>query len=131
MSKCILISYAGYPYTLSSLLLDNGLANLAGALLRAGHKVKILDFGTVSTIKRLIPQGHKEKLNELFKKYGNKIYEDGIKELTHLNNKLEEYQNQKVREIGQEIADFIEKEKADFAGIKLWNGDGFTGSIII
>ncbi len=131
MAKCILISYAGYPYTLSSLLLDNGLANLAGALLEAGHKVKILDYGTVSTIKRLIPEGHKEKVNDLFKKYGNNIYKDGLKELFIINNDLEEYQNKKVRDIGQEIAEFVEKEKADFAGMKLWNGDGFTGSIAI
>ena len=131
MAKCILISYAGYPYTLSSLLLDNGLANLAGALLQAGHKVKILDFGTVSTIKRLIPEGHKEKLTGLFKKYGNNIYKDGIEELKQIDKNLEKYQSQKVRGIGQEIAAFIEKEKADFAGMKLWNGDGFTGSVII
>ena len=131
MAKCILISYAGYPYTLSSLLLDNGLANLAGGLLEAGHRVKILDFGTVSTIKRLIPEGHKEKLNDLFKKYKENIYKDGLKELANLNKDLEEYQNEKVHEIGRETAQFIEKEKADFAGVKLWNGDGFTGSITI
>lgn len=130
MSKCILISYAGYPFTLSSLLMDNGLANLAGALVRAGHQVKILDFGTVSTIKRLIPPGHNEKLNELFKKYGpQNIYKDGLKELTEVNNEVERFQNQKAREIGRDIADFIKKEQADFAGFKLWNGDGFTGSI--
>jgi len=131
MTKCILISYAGYPYTLSSLLLDNGLANLAGALIDAGHKVKILDFGTVSTIKKLTPPGHKEKLTDLFNKYRHNIYTDGLDELKLLNKKIEEYQEQKVHEIGEEVAKFIEKENADFAGIKLWNGDGFTGSIAI
>ena len=131
MAKCVLISYAGYPYTLSSLLLDNGLANLAGALLESGHKAKILDLGTVSTIKKLIPDGHKEEITGLFKKYGKSIYKDGIKELRQIDKKLKKYQNKKVREIGQEIAEFIEKEKADFAGMKLWNGDGFTGSIAI
>ncbi|MDD5066019.1 MAG: cobalamin-dependent protein, partial [bacterium] len=131
MVKCVLISYAGYPYTLSSLLPDNGLANLAGALIRAGHKARILDYGTVSTIKRLIPQNHTEELNRLFKQYGNRIYKEGLVESNRLNENLQEYQEGQAREIGKEIARFIQTEKADFAGIKLWNGDGFTGSIMI
>ena len=43
MARGLLVSYAGYPYTPSSLMPDNGLANLAGALLEAGHDVSIVD----------------------------------------------------------------------------------------
>lgn len=131
MAKCVLISYAGYPYTLSSLLPDNGLANLAGALLRSGHQVTVLDFGTVGTIRRLIPEGHTEALNGIFKKFGKDVYKKGMGDLARLSDELEEYQKRAVREIGKEIACFIEKERADFAGFKLWNGDGFTGSIAL
>ncbi|HMB01091.1 MAG TPA: radical SAM protein, partial [Spirochaetota bacterium] len=131
MAKCILISYAGYPYTLSSLLLDNGLANLAGALLANGHQVKILDLATVTTIKKLFPPDYSREITALFQQYGNAIYEKGINKLIRFNKKLQTYQQKRVREIGRETAAFIKKEGADFAGIKLWNGDGFSGSIAI
>ena len=56
MAKGLLVSYAGYPYTPSSLMPDNGLASLAGSLIQAGHEVKILDYGTLDTVRRLIPK---------------------------------------------------------------------------
>ena len=56
MARGLLVSYAGYPYTPSSLTPDNGLANLAGALLAAGHDVRIVDYGTLATMRRLFPE---------------------------------------------------------------------------
>jgi hypothetical protein len=41
MARGLLISYPGCPYTPSSLLPDNRLANLAGALIEAGHEVLV------------------------------------------------------------------------------------------
>ena len=43
MARGILISFAGYPYTPSSLMPDNGLASLAGCLLAAGHTVAAVE----------------------------------------------------------------------------------------
>src|ERR1035437_7704953 len=53
LERWLLVNYAGYPYAPNSLMPDNGLANLAGALLAAGREVEIFDYGTVSTLRRL------------------------------------------------------------------------------
>ena len=55
MARVLLVSYAGYPCTPSSLIPDNGLASLAGALIESGHEVRVLDFSTVNTLRRLFP----------------------------------------------------------------------------
>jgi len=55
MAKGLLISFAGYPYTPSSLMPDNGLASLAAVLLKEGNEVTILDYGTVDIMERLFP----------------------------------------------------------------------------
>lgn len=54
-TRSILVSYAGYPYTFNSLMPDNGLANLAGALLFAGHETLVLDYGTVENVEETFP----------------------------------------------------------------------------
>ncbi len=68
MARGLLVSYAGYPYTPSSLTPDNGLANLAGALLEAGHDVRIIDYGTVSTMRRLFPEELSRQVKPLAEK---------------------------------------------------------------
>ncbi len=47
LDSWLLVNYAGYPYTPSCLLPDNGLANLAGVLVRDGRRVKILGRGEI------------------------------------------------------------------------------------
>ena len=63
MSRVLLISFAGYPYSPSSLMPDNGLASLAGCLIDAGHHVRILSYSTVSAVEPLFPK----KLRLVFK----------------------------------------------------------------
>ena len=53
LNKWLLVNYAGYPFTSSSLMPDNGLANLAGVIIAHGGDVEILDYGTVSTVSRM------------------------------------------------------------------------------
>jgi len=53
LKKWLLVNYAGYPYAPNSLMPDNGMANLAGALIKSGCEVEILDYGTVTTLARL------------------------------------------------------------------------------
>jgi hypothetical protein len=55
MAKGLLVSFAGYPGTPSSLMPDNGLASLAAVLLKEGHEVTILDYGAIDTVKKLFP----------------------------------------------------------------------------
>ena len=56
MANVALINYAGYPYTPSSLCPDNGLGLLAAVLQEAGHHARILDYGTLDTMRRLYPE---------------------------------------------------------------------------
>lgn len=134
MANVMIVSYAGYPYSPSSLMPDNGLAALAGALNAAGHNVLILDYSTIGTLERLFPPALHRKVKPLAEKLfmeGRKL--SWIEKLRFLNaaNALDEHQSQEVSRIASEIADKASQFKADFFGLKLWNGDGFSGSVRI
>jgi len=112
-TRSILISYAGYPYTPSSLMPDNGLANLAGALISAGHDPLVLDYGTVNTIKRLYP----EPLSQKAKKFCEKVfgdpdqkYKSTLKDflfLKYLDRQLTQHQEIQIHRIAEEICQKI------------------------
>jgi len=42
LDRWLLVNYSGYPYALNSLILDNGLANLAGALLCEKRSARVV-----------------------------------------------------------------------------------------
>ena len=65
-TSSLLISYAGYPFTPSSLMPDNGLANLAGALIADGHRTRILDYGTVGMVEELYPPPLSRKARRIY-----------------------------------------------------------------
>lgn len=136
-TRSILISYAGYPYTPSSLMPDNGLANLAGALIEAGHETLILDYGTVDSIARLYPHHISDRTKPIYRKIfgGNgKSPKPSFMELftlKYLNRRLEKHQERVAAEIAGELIEKIGEFRPDFIGFKLWNGDGFTASIRI
>ena len=134
MPSALLISYGGYPYTPSSLTPDNGLANLAGALIGAGYDVKILDYGTVSNMRRLFPQEITDTLRpaaaQMMQGDGQPSAE-ALEQLRQIDAALEQHQAVQMRAIAEEVADEVRRLKPDFVGFKLWNGDGFTGSVVI
>jgi len=134
MPTALLVSYSGYPYTPSSLSPDNGLANLAGALIGAGYEVKILDYGTVSNMRRLFPRELTEMLKpaaaQMMQGTGQPSPED-IQRLQQLDAALEQHQAMQVQSIAEEVAQQVRALKPEFVGFKLWNGDGFTGSVTI
>ncbi|MFH1548722.1 MAG: hypothetical protein ABID32_05390, partial [Candidatus Omnitrophota bacterium] len=68
-TKSLLISYAGYPFSPTSFLPDNGLANLASSLINAGHTTKILDFNTPDLIRRLYPSCFSQKITPIVGKF--------------------------------------------------------------
>jgi len=136
-TRSILISYAGYPFTPSSLMPDNGLANLAGALTQAGHQTLILDYGTVDTIKRLYPARLSQKAIPFCERVfgdSNGDYKPTFRDmlfLKYLDWHLARYQRSEVHSIAQEICHKIRDYKPDFVGFKLWTGDGFSSSVQI
>ncbi|MFH2068233.1 MAG: radical SAM protein [Candidatus Omnitrophota bacterium] len=131
--KILLISVAGCPRTPSDFIPDNGLALLASLFISQGHQVKILDYNTTETLKRSFP----ENISTRLKKIAGPIFQGSkpglltLLRLSFLEKKLRAHQIRVFYEIGSEIADLTEREKVDFVGLKLWNGDGFTASLII
>ncbi len=132
-SKGLLVSYAGYPYSPTSFMPDNGLAGLAGALLEAGHKVKILDYNTPSLVGRLYPEPLSRRVMPVAEKIlsGKKPGAGDIALLWSAQKILSGCQQRRASSIGAEISDIVRNEGISFVGLKLWNGDGFTGSLRI
>lgn len=139
MARGLLVSYPGYPYTPSSLLPDNGLANLAGALIEAGHEAHVLDHGTIDTMRRLIPRQLRSKLSKVYdsirtardKKKSKAYLAYLLVRLHMLDSNLARYRIEEVKRIAQEITELVRKERFEFVGFKLWNGDGFDDPILI
>lgn len=134
MARALLVSFAGYPFTPSSLTPDNGLANLAGALVEAGHEVRVLDYGTVSMMRRLFPAA----LSEVLRPVGARLLEskgapsaEAMDQLQALSTQLEAHQAAELSLLGEELAAEVRAFRPDFVGFKLWNGDGFTGSLAL
>jgi radical SAM superfamily enzyme YgiQ (UPF0313 family) len=134
MANVMLVSFAGYPYAPSSLMPDNGLASLAGALADAGHAVRVLDYSTVSTLRRLFP----ERLGERVRPLAAALFRDGrrlsaAEKLRFLwaGLALDRHQRRETGAIAREVADQAARYGADVVGLKLWNGDGFAGSVRI
>lgn len=140
MARGLIISYAGYPYTPSSLLADNGLANLAGALLANGHDVRIIDFGSVDVVRRLMPPDVHARLSKAYLKAKHLKEQNKLNifhklcllnEFKKADRVLSRFQETQVSVIGRELIELIREEKYDFVGFKLWLGDGFAGSVTI
>jgi radical SAM superfamily enzyme YgiQ (UPF0313 family) len=134
LPSALLVSYGGYPFTPSSLTPDNGLASLAGALMGAGYDLQILDYGTVSNMRRLFPRELTELLRpaaaEMMAGSGQPSPE-AMEKLHQADAALEQHQAEQVAAIAEEVAEEVRALKPDFVGFKLWSGDGFTGSVAI
>ncbi len=137
MGRAILVSYAGYPYTPSSLMPDNGLASLAGQLVGAGHEVTILDYGTLELMGRLVPPAYRGRLGRLYDALSSERKGPlarlrqlvALIGLRRLEARLSSWQRSQVEVLAGELSDLVSREGAGVVGFKLWNGDGFEGSI--
>lgn len=111
---------------------DNGLASLAGALLDAGHEARILDYGTVGTLSRLFPPGLSRRVRPLAEKLflgsGHLAWHQKLHFLWRAF-RLQRHQRRETAAIAHEIAEHADRFDADVVGLKLWNGDGFSGSV--
>lgn len=141
MTKGLLVSFAGYPYELTSLMPDNGLANLAGALISNGHEVKIIDYGTTDLIKNLVPTKYVKRLERIYDSFSEiknkkslakflKIKKIGL-ELRLLDKLLEKQAIRNNHFVANNLIEIIAKEKPNYIGFKLWLGDCLESSIEI
>lgn len=135
--KTVLVSFAGYPFTPSSLMPDNGLATLAASLMEQGHECTILDYGTVDAMERLSPGRYGPELFDLSRKIMGDLAEKGThnpkdeQDIRNLEAIISGIQDAATDEIAREIAGKVKSRGIKLVGMKLWNGDGFFGSIRI
>lgn len=136
LDRWLLVNYAGYPYAPSSLMPDNGLANLAGALIQSGKTVEILDFATVSTIRRMTSPELQKRLAAAWdtlrrRGRGPLAFLRQLRMLPVLQRCEAErraLQHQAVEEIGAQLVEHIRRKNIQAVGFKLWNGDGLEGA---
>jgi hypothetical protein len=136
LNKWLLVNYAGYPFTSSSLMPDNGLANLAGVIITHGGEVEILDYGTVSTVCRMTSPELQNRLTRAWNTL--RAPEQGalasLKKLAALarlpgaEKERRRLQDAMVNGIGDELVARIKSRSIQAVGFKLWNGDGLAGS---
>lgn len=128
----LLISVAGLPKILSDFIPDAGLGVLAASLINEGRSVKILDFNQPS----LFSEVFTDEISSFLEKFAHKIFIEGkspsIMDLIKL--RIIDKQLEKNKKIFSEkfrgyIENFVEKEKIDCIGFKLWAGDGFRWSL--
>ncbi len=123
MARVLLVTYSGYIKTPSSLALDNGLANLAGALRAKGHVVRIEDFNTLSVLKRMTPPGLAEKAGDSLVAL-NRGDADSFASIRKLQDVLDCFQAGVVEELFEELCHTIENLRVDVVGFKCWGSDG-------
>lgn len=141
MTKGLLISFAGYPYELTSFMPDNGLANLAGALIANGHEIKIIDYGTTELIRDLVPPEYSKRLAKIYNFFSIKKEKKSLVdlllakriglELKLLDKLLEKKEKENNYFIANDLIKIIAKEKPSYVGFKLWLGDCLDSSIEI
>jgi radical SAM superfamily enzyme YgiQ (UPF0313 family) len=139
LDRWLLVNYAGYPYAPNSLMPDNGLANLAGALLADGREVEILDYGTVDTLRRLADPALRPRLAAAWRalRRGRRSPWALLQQLQALvalrrcEAARTRRQERVVAEIAAEVVARVRARGIQAVGCKLWNGDGIEGSAAI
>ncbi len=139
LRRWLLINYSGYPYTPSSLVPDNGLANLGGTLIASGRQVEILDYTTVSVLARYTPPSLRRRL---LRTWETACADDGkgmsalqklrtVANLQYGEVVRQRAQARVIEEIGRQLVEKVRRDGIDAVGFKLWNGDGIRGSVAL
>lgn len=134
MANALLVSYAGYPFTPSSLCPDNGLALLAAVLRGAGHRTRVVDFGTLETMRRLYPEAQSGRAAPLLLELagsGGQPEPGLIAQIASLETELEAHRGHELLALAEELIAQVTEVQPAFVGFKLWNGDGFSGSVAL
>jgi len=139
-TSVLLVNYAGYPVSPNSFMPDNGLATLAAQLKAAGHQAKILDYATISGMKRLAPPAYRQRLAKILRTFGEIADSQPTRlnqarqakaflELKVIAKALARFRRGEERKIADEIAPEARQTGAEMIAFKLWNGDGFSGPV--
>ncbi|MCX8082328.1 MAG: radical SAM protein [bacterium] len=128
----LLISVAGLPKILSDFIPDIGLGVLASSLINEGWRVKILDFNQPS----LFSEVFTDEISSFLERFSHKVFIEGkspslidIAKLKLIDKRLEKNKEVFSEKLQGYIENFVEKEKIDCVGFKLWAGDGFRWSL--
>lgn len=132
MSKGLLVTYGGYPYTPSSLFPDNGLANMAAVLRAAGHEVRILDLNTVTTLARMLPPALRPQMRLLRERIPLIGADPEVTAWARsLDAEVERHFAAAAAAIAEEVVAEVEAEGYSWVGFKIYMGDGFRASVTI
>ena len=139
LSRWLLVNYAGYPYTPSSLMPDNGLANLAAVLTAAGARAGIVDYATVGILSRFTSPTMARHLARVWeraapkpgKRLGPAAKAAALASLQYGEMSRRRRQKRLLRELAAELVARVEQQHIQAVGFKLWNGDGIEGSAVL
>jgi len=129
-TRVMLVTMAGYPMTPSCFFVDNGLAQLAACLVAEGHEVSIVDLTTPDLVDRLFPARLRSSARELVAARLEGTRTERVAAIAmRLEAELGEHRDRVYDELGAELGRRVARDRVDWVGFKLWNGDGFTGSV--
>lgn len=134
MSRVLLVSYPGYPSTPAHLVANHWLAGNAGALLAAGHEVRVVDLGTVSMLRRLFPEEITAQLKPLAAEMmsGGGLPDSAqLAKLQKWSGAIEAHQAETVGQLAEELAEQARRWQPDLVAFELSDGDGYRGTVQI
>ena len=139
LDRWLLVNYAGYPYAPNSLMPDNGLANLAGALLQDGRQVDIQDFCTVQTLRMFSSPELATELTRAWNTirsprtgiFGKATKLAALAALHRAERVRRRKQEEAVARIADRVLERIRRNRIQAVGFKLWSGDGLDGAAAI
>lgn len=134
MAKVLLVSYPGYPSTPAQLVANSWLAGMAGALVAAGHETQVIDYGTITMMRRLFPEALTARLKPLaadVMRGGGQVDQAGLTMLQDLSAALEDHQAEVARQVADEVLAQARRLQADVVLFELYDGDGFPETALL
>lgn len=140
-TNVLLVAYSGYPEENSTWLhLDNGLAQLAGTLIRSGHSVKIKDLQTLDTWERLYPYELFERRETLRKEFDQTLLNHSkqdvegselLSKIRLIDEEIVERNEKVVKSIAGEVISEFNHFSPDVIGFKLWGQNSLQDQIML
>ncbi|MFA4858146.1 MAG: radical SAM protein [Candidatus Margulisiibacteriota bacterium] len=132
-------------YAPNAMMPDNGLALLAAVTNAAGHDVKVMDYNTTDSMRRLIPPFWSRCLDLNWKYMISPRYDNpnlgladkfvlalgGVVNSAIDWGKLTFTRRAEVHRVAQELIRQVQDEGVEWIGFKLWNGYGYTMPLAI
>jgi uncharacterized radical SAM superfamily protein len=142
-TRGVLVTYAPV-YAPNALMPDNGLAQLAATANAAGHTVRILDYNTTNSMRRLVPPFWSRRLSGIWETLSPRMAQDNPTKADKIVMGLAAVvmvaidkivlgytRRAEVHRVAREIIHQARTEGVDWVGFKLWNGDGYSMPLAI